>query len=122
MQDLCTACAEAGINVQYVGVRGSAATYASQHPRKPDHHFDKHGLGTSDMDVFFVTDQVLTCRPNTEHFFHPAKINAAYAPLEAWSEQWTQRLGRETTAGAFTSDASAMREAKITYTCTTKER
>lgn len=117
MQSLCAAVANSGISCSSVGVRGTAATFNSNNPYKPGHYFDKKGKGTSDLDVFFVTDERLACAPSAAKFFHPDKIESNYPKIAEWSEEWTGTLGRETTAGAFKSSALALGEDHIAYTC-----
>lgn len=44
---------------------------------------------------------------------HPDKVKQAYPKIEEWNQKWSKKLGREVTAGAFRSDAPAMKQPKI---------
>jgi len=95
--ELEDALAKSGIEDGSIGVRGSSVT--GQSFRTGQQFGPK-----SDID-FFVESQQLTqglkTQPNIPGFVHPDRIQAAFDPIAAWAEKWSQILGRKVSVGGF---------------------
>ncbi len=100
VNELNTALAESGITDAKIGVRGSSVTgtrFRTGEPFGPK----------SDIDFYVESDQLTKGFNNTSRnipgFVHPEKINNKFNAIKAWSEKWTENLGRKVTAGGFKS-------------------
>jgi hypothetical protein len=108
MAELESILADEGIEATAIGVRGSSVTFTSNNPNKPGSYFDKRGTGKSDIDVFFVTDGYLACRPSRKGIFHDSEVAEHYPAIAAWNSKWSARLDpkRKVAAAGFRPGAS----------------
>ncbi|NLW47278.1 MAG: hypothetical protein GXY86_08080 [Firmicutes bacterium] len=101
--ELEQALSKSGLKVKSIQVRGSAATGVSR--KGGNFRMEaQNGLKPSDIDVgieFSDTVQNITTSKNQLGFIHPDKMMKNFPELKAWSEKWSEILGREITPGGW---------------------
>ncbi|WP_240619277.1 RHS repeat domain-containing protein, partial [Chitinophaga costaii] len=100
-EELSIALDKSGIKYKEIGVRGSAVSGISS---KGGFWRESamNGLPASDIDVFVTLEEDIPVSGglNRPQFIHPDKMIKAYPELKAWSQKWTNILGREITPAA----------------------
>ncbi|NKJ21391.1 putative Ig domain-containing protein [Dyella sp. SG609] len=98
-QELIDAMAENGFNDATVGVRGSSVTGFGSNPRSPT--FGQPFGPSSDIDLFVESSDVVSAFKNQPNFIHPDRMIDAYPNLDAWSQKWSEILGRPVSPAAW---------------------
>lgn len=95
---------KSGLEVKSIQIRGSAASGVSSKGNGLFRETAENGLGPSDIDLGIELKSPLNkmnTSKNQPGFYHPDKIMKKYPELKAWSEKWTEILGREITPGGW---------------------
>ena len=101
--ELEQALAKSGLDAKSIQVRGSAATGVSS--KGGGFRMEaQNGLKPSDVDVgieFNNPVSNITTSKNQPGFIHPDKMMKNFPELKAWSEKWSNILGRDITPGGW---------------------
>ena len=88
-----------GISDATVGVRGSSVTGFGGNPKSPT--FGQPFGPTSDIDLFVESTQAVNAFKKQPGFVHPDKMIDAFPGLDAWSQRWSDILGRPVSPAAW---------------------
>lgn len=101
--ELKQALSSSGLDVKSIYVRGSSATGVSS--KGGSFRIEaQNGLKPSDIDVAIELNKPIeniTTSKNQPGFIHPNKMMKNYPELQAWSEKWSDILGRDITPGGW---------------------